>query len=238
MPLISVVIPVYRDTGAVIDALEATNFDGCEVIVASTPDDRESLARIRSLRRDVIWVECDRGRARQMNAGARAAHGRWLIFLHADTRLASGWQDELAAIDPDKALIWGCFRFALGSTARTARVIESGVRLRLRMLELPYGDQAIFVRHAVFDELGGYADLPLMEDVELVRRLRRRGRLFQSELTATTSARRWERDGWIRRSAINVLVLAAYFCGVRPDRLNRLYNREHGNQARSRHPQL
>jgi rSAM/selenodomain-associated transferase 2 len=229
---------VYRDADALARTLAHTDFADCEVIVAATADDRESLTPIRSRRPDVIWIESPRGRARQMNAGAAHAHGTWILFLHADTRLPRGWQEPVAGAARDERSVGGCFRFALDSPAPMARAIEAGVRLRVAICGLPYGDQGLFVRRDVFERLGGYADIPLMEDVEFVRRLRACGRLVRAAIPAVTSARRWERDGWIRRSAGNVLLLAAYFAGVGPTRLWRLYNKGHADQTRSGHPQL
>jgi len=103
-----------------------------------------------------------------------------------------------------------------------ARLIELGVRARVALLGLPYGDQAIFVQREAFERLQGYADLPIMEDVDLVRRLKRRGRLFRSAQPTITSARRWELDGWIGRTARHLALIALYFCGVPPARLVRL----------------
>jgi rSAM/selenodomain-associated transferase 2 len=227
--LISVIIPVYRDSAALARILEATDFSGAEVIVAATPDD-ESLAALRVARRDVVWVSAPAGRARQMNAGAAAARGAWLVFLHADTRLPSGWVAEIDAADRDARVNAGCFRFALDSPSRCARIIEFGVRLRVALLGLPYGDQALFVRRTAFESLRGYADLPIMEDVDLVRRLRAGGRLYCSPRPAVTSARRWERDGWTRRTLRHVTLIVLYFCGVPPSRLIRL------DPVRSAHP--
>jgi hypothetical protein len=110
----------------------------------------------------------------------------------------------------------GCFRFALDSRSLMARPIELGVRARVALFGLPYGDQAIFVRRQAFEALRGYADLPIMEDVDLVRRLRRRGRLFRSAQPAVTSARRWDRDGRIGRTARHLALITLYFCGVPP----------------------
>jgi hypothetical protein len=166
-----------------------------------------------------------------MNAGAVSARGEWLVFLHADTRLPRGWTDAIGLASHDPGVNAGCFRFALDSTSTMARVIERGVRVRVALFGLPYGDQGIFVRRDAFEALGGYTELPIMEDVDLVRRLRRTGRLFRSALAATTSARRWERDGWLRRSARHLAMILLYFCGVAPARLIGL------DPARRTHPE-
>ena len=228
--VISVIIPVYRDAEALGRTLTATEFSGADVIVSLTPDD-SSLAPLRLARPDIVWVDAPPGRARQMNAGAAAARGQWLVFLHADTQLPSGWTQTIEAADRDPRVSAGCFRFALDSRSLMARAIELGVRARVALFGLPYGDQAIFVRREAFEALRGYADLPIMEDVDLVRRLRRRGRLFRSAQPAVTSARRWDRDGWIGCTARHLALIALYFCGVPPDRLVRL------DSARRLHPE-
>jgi rSAM/selenodomain-associated transferase 2 len=227
--LASVIIPVYRDAEALEHTLASTDFSGSELIVSATHRD-SSLAAIREARADIIWVEAPTGRAVQMNAGAAFATGAWLLFLHADTRLPSGWADVIAAANRDRRVVAGCFRFALDSPSVMARVIEAGVRVRVAVLGLPYGDQAIFVRRDVFEAMGGYGHLPIMEDVDLIRRLRKRGRLYRSPKPALTSARRWQRDGWISRTIRHLLLIALYFCGVPPSRLIRL------DAARRTHP--
>jgi rSAM/selenodomain-associated transferase 2 len=219
--LVSVIIPVYRDAEALARTLAHTDFSGAELIIAAAADD-ESLSALRLSRPDLRWIDAPRGRARQMNAGAAAASGDWLLFLHADTRLPHRWGRAIEKAASAKVPAIGCFRFALDSTAWAARAIELGVRLRVALFGLPYGDQAIFLRRDLFEGLGGYRDLPLMEDVDLVRRARERARLFRSRLPAVTSARRWERDGWVRRTALHLMLITLYFCGVPPDRLIRL----------------
>jgi rSAM/selenodomain-associated transferase 2 len=227
---VSVIIPVYRDAEALARTLASTDLSGAEVIV-SAPIEDDSLHALRLARPDLRWIDAPRGRARQMNAGAAAAHGEWIVFLHADTRLPPRWRDAIASADQGGgAYAIGCFGFALDSVSPFARLIEAGVRLRVCLFRLPYGDQALFMRRQLFDDLGGYADLPIMEDVDLVRRARRCGRLFRSPLRAITSARRWERDGWIRRTARHLALIALYLCGVRPERLVRL------DPARRAHP--
>jgi GT2 family glycosyltransferase len=163
-----------------------------------------------------------------MNVGAKRARGRWLVFLHADTRLGAGWLDLLRRLDDRRSIVGGSFRFALDSTAPWARWIERGVRLRVRLFDLPYGDQALFARREVFGALGGYTELPLMEDVDFIRRLRRRGRLEHLDIPALTSARRWERDGWVRRTVENGLLILMFLAGWSPAWLARRYHRRAG----------
>jgi rSAM/selenodomain-associated transferase 2 len=217
---ISVVIPVYRDTGVLARTLASCDLRGVEVVVAATEIDSEALAPLSAAYPAIQFITSPRGRARQMNAGAAAAaRGRWLLFLHADTRLPTGWRDAIAAADTDPAVSIGCFRFTLDSESPFARAIEWGVRLRVALLALPYGDQALFVRRDLFDADGGYADVPIMEDVDLVRRMRRRGRLYCATAPAVTSARKWEEEGWIRRTTTHLRLITLYFLGVTPERL-------------------
>lgn len=154
-----------------------------------------------------------------MNAGASVARGAWLLFVHADSVMPEAWLGHFDAMPDDVAGGW--FRFALDDPAWQARVIERGVAWRVRLLALPYGDQGFFVRRTVFEQLAGYRDLPLMEDVDFVRRLRRAGRTVEIPLPLRTSARRWRREGWARRTARNAALIALYFFGVSPSRLAR-----------------
>jgi rSAM/selenodomain-associated transferase 1 len=147
------------------------------------------------------------------------------VFLHADTRLPPEWSDEIRRASTDPDVVGGSFRFRLDSSAWQARLIERAVERRVRWLDLAYGDQALFVRRDVFAAIGGYREWPLMEDVDFVRRLRQAGKLYHSPQPVLTSARRWERDGWWRRSAKNVVLQALFFAGVAPERLANWYSR-------------
>jgi len=162
------------------------------------------------------------GRGHQLSAGADAAEGDWLLFLHSDTLLAPGWRESVErhiAAEPRTA---ACFRFGLDSSAWQARWIERGVAARVRLLGLPYGDQGLLISRALYDEVGGYRPLPLFEDVDLVRRLGRK-RIRPLGADAVTSARRWEEDGWLGRSARNLFLLGLYGLGVPPERIASLY---------------
>ena len=227
---VSVVIPVYRDSEALAAMLDAVDWSGAQVIVAAAADDA-TIETVRRRHPDLMWTEAPRGRARQMNAGAGLARGEWLVFVHADSRLPRGWRTAIDEAARHSNVALGCYRFALDSPSWFARALEAGVRVRVALAGLPYGDQALFLRRSLFEAAGGFADLPIMEDVDLVRRMLREGRLFRSTLPVVTSARRWERDGWVRRTALHLALIALYFCGVPPERLVRL------DRARAPHPE-
>jgi rSAM/selenodomain-associated transferase 2 len=220
-PTVSLVIPVLFDAdfaSALLGSLPAG--PGVEVIIVDGDADAR-LAAVVAARPGAILLHAPRGRARQMNAGAAAATGTWLLFLHADSTLPAGWFDSIAQLGDDVAGGW--FRFALDDRAWQARVIERLTAWRVRHLRLPYGDQGIFVRREVFAQLGGFPDFPLMEDVYFVRRLVRAVPVVEVPLALRTSARRWRRDGWFRRSTKNLALVGLYFVGVRPQRLARWY---------------
>jgi len=169
-------------------------------------------------------VQAARGRGPQLAAGAMAASGDWFLFLHADTCLAGGWGEVAGRFirDPAMARQAGAFALRFDSTAAQARRLEHVVAWRSRWLGLPYGDQGLLLARSLYFELGGFRPLPLMEDVEFVRRIGRR-RLKVLASHAITSASRYQRDGWIRRSARNLVCLALWYLGVPASRLRRFY---------------
>ena len=152
------------------------------------------------------------------------SRGDWLLFLHADTRMMPGWYSAAAAFmsRPENARRAGYFRLRFDSPSMSARRVEALAAWRCRALGLPYGDQGILIARAFYEELGGFRPLPLMEDVDLARRIGRR-RLVALDAVAVTSARRYERDGWWARPARNLACLALWFGGVSPARIARLY---------------
>lgn len=226
MPLVSVIVPVLNDAGSLEGALESLGDDPrVEIIVVNAGERTPAMIALEHAAPHVRWLTSPPARGRQMNLGAREAHGDWLLFLHADTRLLAGWVEELERAARQSSVVGGSFRFQLDSGRRWARVLERGVAARVRWLDLPYGDQALFVRRDVFAALGGYRELPLMEDVDFVRRLRRKGHLHHSTLPAVTSARRWETDGWIRRTVENVILVLLFLAGVSPSWLAARYRR-------------
>jgi rSAM/selenodomain-associated transferase 2 len=219
--MLSVVIPT-RNAAATLPATLAALAGGPEEVVVSDGGSTDGTPCVAaSLGARVVMAA--RGRGGQLAAGIAAARGDWLLLLHADTRLAPGWAEicrDFIAAGPARA---GYFRFVLASEDARARRLERAVAWRCRRLALPYGDQGLLIPRALLDAVGGVRDLPLMEDVDLVRRLGRH-RLAPLAAAAVTSAARWERDGWYRRSARNLLCLLLYFCGVPPRAVARLYS--------------
>ena len=222
-PFVSVIIPVLRDAGplsALLARLQPVARG--EVIVANGEVGDPALEPVRRAWPAVRWVDGAPGRGRQMNAGAERAQGQWLLFLHADARLNDGWLDEIRRAG-DTGAVGGCYRLEIDSPRWQARLIERGVRWRVRWLGLAYGDQGLFIRRDLFRTLGGYRAMPVMEDADLVRRMRRQGRLRYSPVAVSVSARRWERDGWIRRTVSNLWILLRYLAGRSPARLATSY---------------
>jgi rSAM/selenodomain-associated transferase 2 len=222
-PLVTIVIPVLFDTDAartLLPQIPAT--PDVEIMVVDVGDD-PGLERVVAAHGRARLRRATAGRAHQMNTGAADAAGEWLLFLHADSVLPPGWLPAIADLGGD--VVGGWFRFALDDAAWQARVIERLVAWRVRRLRLPYGDQGLLVRRRVFHVLGGFHELPLLEDVEFVRRLVRAGRVVELPLALRTSSRRWRRDGWFRGSTKNLAIVGLYLAGVSPARLARWYRR-------------
>jgi len=218
----SVIIPTLNEEIRIEGLLRSfQNISALEVIVSDGMSQDRTVEIAKRLASCVLISA--RGRARQMNEGARHATGEVLLFLHADTRLEASAFDQLTSALGDPTIIGGAFSLGLESRAGGLRLIEAVTNLRSRLFSLPYGDQAIFVRRTVFEEIGGYTELPLMEDLDLVQRLKKRGRLVILPAKAITSARRWEKEGIFYTTVRNWAVTILFFLGVSPTTLARWY---------------
>ena len=223
---ISVIIPVYREADRIndlIDHLREFKYDGeCEIIVVDGSEAAETIAAIRDPA--VRCIASPKGRARQMNAGASRARGDVLLFLHADTLLPEHAFERVDAVVDDPRYAGGAFSVQFDSPRWQARLFGHVVSLRSRLACAPLGDQGIFLRREYFDRIGGFPDVPIMEDVALVRRIKRDGHKIRVlREPVRTSARRMEREGYWYCALRNIVLLALYRVGTPPRRLKAHY---------------
>ena len=217
---ISVVIPALNEGDRIASTIQSLDAAGVgELIVVDGGSSDGTVAAARSLGAKVLSTEANRGR--QQNLGAQHATGSILLFLHADTSLPPGFADHVRATLARPSVSAGAFRFRLDADGWQYRLVEKVVALRCRLLQLPYGDQAIFVSREMFERAGRFSDLPAMEDFDLVRRLRKLGHIAVAEIPAVTSARRWRRVGMWRQTWRHQLCILGYYLRVSPQRLAR-----------------
>jgi len=215
---ISIIIPVLNEATTLPRTLsELRNVEGIEAIVVDGGSGDETIAIAESF--GVSVLRTPPGRAGQMNAGAKVATGEILLFLHGDTGLPEGFSGWVRQLLADPQVVAGAFELNVAAPMPGVRAIEAGVKWRSHYCQLPYGDQAIFLRTRTFWDLGGFPDLPIMEDFVLVRQLRKRGRIAIAPLAVVTSGRRWQKLGLLRTTLINQIVILGYFLGVPPTTL-------------------
>jgi rSAM/selenodomain-associated transferase 2 len=221
--MVSIIIPVLNE-GKSINALMENLMDqegDYEIIIADGGSTDDTLARCRSYR-DIKIVTSEKGRAIQMNKGASIALGNTFLFLHADTTLPEkGILAIEKAMGNDK-IPGGSFYVKFDNQNRILNFLACFTRINNRYLT--WGDQCIFIRKTIFEEIGGFKEIPVMEDLEIQKKLRRKGRFIKLPLAVTTSARRFIQNGIIRQQLLNIVLVMAYETGVSPNRIKKFYS--------------
>jgi len=220
-PKISVIIPALNEADHLFQTLEKVRKGfGVELIVVDggSTDGTKKLAEHFS-----HFMKCERGRAAQQNAGAAAASGELLLFLHADTELPDNWDFIVRSTLEKPWISLGAFRFRVKERLRGIGAVEWGTNIRSWVFQRPYGDQGLFLRRETFDAIGGFPEQPIMEDVALVKVARRLGTVVTVREAAVTSGRRWQKHGVFRTTLINQLILLGAALGVSPQKLRCLY---------------
>jgi uncharacterized protein len=214
-PYVSVIIPALNEEGSIRKTIAAAGDRDAEIIVV----DGGSRDRTRAIaeRAGARVLQSKKGRALQQNAGAVSAKGKVVLFLHADTLLPVGYVDHVFETLLPKRTAAGAFRFKADCRAPLMGAVEWMTNFRASVFQLPYGDQALFLLKALFNAMGGFPELPIAEDLFLVRRLRKYGRLRIAAAEAVTSGRRWERLGVVRTTLINWLIMAGCYLGIPPE---------------------
>ena len=229
---ISVIIPTLNEERAITPTLAHTaslGFD--ELIVVDGGSTDTTPTRLESYRLSpqatglspVSWVTAPPGRARQMNEGAKAGRGEVFLFLHADTRLPHDAKTVIDRVLADQQMVGGRFDVQFDRPSMWGTMISRTMNWRSRLSGLATGDQALFVRRSTFEQMGGFTDMPLMEDIEFSRRLKRKGRTAALTATVTTSFRRWEQQGPLRTIFLMWTLRFLYWVGMSPHTLSRWY---------------
>jgi rSAM/selenodomain-associated transferase 2 len=219
---ISVVIPVLNEEAHLAAAIASARAPAVREVIVVDGGSSDATPRIARERADVVLV-APRGRALQMNSGAAASRGSVLLFLHADTRLPPGFADAVLDALGDSRVVGGRFDVRIVPDTPLLRLVARLMNLRSRLSRIATGDQAIFVRRAIFEVMRGFAPMPIMEDIAFSRGLKRHGRIACLREQVETSSRRWLRDGPLRTVLLMWWLRLLYFFGVSPARLRRHY---------------
>jgi rSAM/selenodomain-associated transferase 2 len=217
---ISIIIPTLNEQSVIGRTLEQLRDTGVSEVIVADGGSTDRTVRIAGTMGAKL-VDAPPGRGVQLNAGAATASGSILLFLHADTLLPERFAHHVITTCAASGVVIGAFQLHIQDGRGGLKLVERCANLRARLLRLPYGDQALFMTRTVFDQLGGFPDTPILEDLVLVRRARKLGRISIAPAAVTTSARRWQRRGIWRTTLVNLGCVFAYFLGVSPRRIAR-----------------
>ena len=224
--MISIIIPVLNEAAIIKQTLsELQQHSGSEiseiiVVDGGSQDNTVAIAENTAIK---VLTVTGQGRAGQMNAGAKIAQGEILLFLHADTQLPPDFIKLIIETLKQPKIVAGAFELAIEGSDRSLRWIEMLVKMRSHLFSLPYGDQGIFISKQAFVQSGGFAEIPIMEDFEFIKRIQRSGKIAIAPAAVTTSGRRWQKLGVWQTTLINQLIIAGYYLGISPQKLGEFY---------------
>ncbi|BAZ87620.1 TIGR04283 family arsenosugar biosynthesis glycosyltransferase [Dolichospermum compactum] len=221
--LISIIIPTLNEADNIQEAIISSQIGShIEIIIVDGGSQDQTLLIAKSLNVQVIISPP--GRANQMNAGAMAANGEILLFLHADTRLPTNFEQMIRTTLAQPGIVAGAFALQINAPDWGLRLVEFGVKWRSHLWQMPYGDQAIFLTKDVFGQVGNFPQIPIMEDFELMRKLKTLGKIYLLPTPVITSPRRWLKKGIIQTTLGNQIIVIAYLLGIPPQRIRNWYS--------------
>ena len=222
---ISIIIPVRNEEDAIGPCLDSlADYSGLEILVVDGDSSDQTIREIQ--RRGCRPVASAPGRGKQQHTGAKVATGDFFLFLHCDTRLPSNFSTQVRRILEQEGIAAGAFQLAINAHGMSYRIIEYSANLRSRLLQLPYGDQALFMKKDTYFAANGFPDQPILEELALISRLKKLGRIIIAPAYATTSARRWQQHGIMKTTIVNQLMLVGWAMGISSERLARWYYNE------------
>jgi rSAM/selenodomain-associated transferase 2 len=219
---LSVIIPVLNEAETIAQTLQHLQAPAVEIILVDggSSDPTVAIAKERGAK---VILSPEPGRATQMNTGAKYATAETLLFLHADTQLPKNYRQLVQETLAKPKTVAGAFLLKINAQNPLLRLIEKGVNARSRFLQMPYGDQGIFLKKETFEKVGGFPLLPIMEDFQLIRTLKKQGKIRLATASVLTSARRWQRLGVIQTTLINQIIIIGYLLGIPPSQLKQWY---------------
>ena len=224
---ISIIIPALNEAHNLADTINSIGHgNNTEIIVVDGGSSDDTISIARQLGATVI--DSSPPRSKQMNQGADSASKNILLFLHADTILPENFDCYVLGALEQSGVVAGAFKLCIDSPVPSLKFVERIANWRSRYLKMPYGDQAIFMFSKVFRQMGGFQNIPIMEDFEMIRKLQKIGDVKTLPVPVTTSPRRWLNHGILKTTLINQMIVLSYFLGITPDTISRLYGRSKG----------
>ncbi|HCQ23517.1 MAG: glycosyltransferase [Aphanizomenon flos-aquae LD13] len=221
--LISIIIPTLNEADNIQEAIISSQIGShIEIIIVDGGSQDQTLLIAKSL--NVQAIISSPGRAHQMNAGAMAASGEILLFLHADTRLPTNFDQMIRTTLAKPGIVAGAFTLQINSPHWGLRLVEFGVKWRCNLWQMPYGDQGIFITKDVFQQVGNFPQIPIMEDFELMRKLKTLGKIYLLPTPVITSPRRWLKKGILQTTLGNQIIIIAYLLGISPNQIRNWYS--------------